>query len=124
MTEVESVSKDQLREGPGTPGIERHIAFQSAGVTVIRAHTEPGMLSGWHTHMDHDIYGYVAMGHARFEYGPEGQGTIEVGPGDFFHVPPHTVHRESNPSDEKSEILLFITGSGPLVENLDGASGG
>lgn len=122
MPEVESVSRDQLSEGPSTAGIVRQIAFQTDSVFLIRAHTEPGMLSGWHTHMDHNIYGHVAGGAARFEYGADGRGTVEIGPGDFFHVPPHTAHRESNPSSETSEILLFITGSGPLVENLDGPS--
>jgi quercetin dioxygenase-like cupin family protein len=120
MEKFTAIRRGELGEGPATPGIVRQIAFQNGSVTVIRAHTEPGMLSGWHTHTDHHIYGYVASGKARFEYRSGDTQTVEIGPGDFFHLSPQTVHRESNPSpDEPSEILLFITGEGPLVENLE-----
>jgi hypothetical protein len=40
---------------------------------------------------------------------------------DFFHVPPHTTHRESNPSvDEMGEMILFVLGTGPMVANVEG----
>jgi uncharacterized RmlC-like cupin family protein len=57
----------------------------------------------------------------RFEYGPMGKDGILVGPGDFFHIPPHTVHRDVNPSpDEGQEAVLFFRGTGPVVVNVEG----
>ena len=47
-----------------------------------------------------------------------------LGPGDFFHVPPHTVHREINPSSDEAEVILFLRGTGPLVVNVDDANRG
>jgi uncharacterized RmlC-like cupin family protein len=33
---------------------------------------------------------------------------ISLGPGDFFHVPAHTVHREVNPSADKGREAGLI----------------
>ena len=41
-------------------------------------------------------------------------------PGDFFHVPPHTIHHEINPSpSEGNDVIPFLHGTGPLVANVD-----
>jgi quercetin dioxygenase-like cupin family protein len=114
---IQKIGKDDLKQGPSTPGIVRHIAFQQDGVTVALAETESGLASGWHNHTGHDVYGYVVSGTVRFESGGK---MITVEPGEFFHVPPHTVHREFNPSTDKGKVVLFITGTGPLVENVSG----
>jgi uncharacterized RmlC-like cupin family protein len=67
------------------------------------------------------VYGYVVSGTARLESGPGGRDAILVEPGGFFSVPPHTVHREINPSQtEGGEIILFLQGSGAMVANLEG----
>jgi quercetin dioxygenase-like cupin family protein len=45
-----------------------------------------------------------------------------LAPGDFFHVPQNTVHREINPSaNEPGEVILFLLGGGPLVFNVEDA---
>lgn len=119
MSKIQSLKADALSETPSTPGIVRYRAFGGEGCKVLRAHTDPGMMSGWHHHADYDVYGYVASGAARFESESGEEGAVDLGPGDFFHVPAHTVHRESNPSSEKSEIILFLRGDGPLVVNVD-----
>jgi quercetin dioxygenase-like cupin family protein len=121
MGKIEGLKKDALPEGLSTPGITRHLAFKGDGFQVVRSRVEPGRVSDWHRHEDYDVYGYVVSGAIRFESGPEGKDVVSIGRGDFFHVPPHTTHRESNPSpDEGQEVILFLQGTGPLVVNVEG----
>jgi hypothetical protein len=35
-------------------------------------------------------------------------------------VPPHTVHRESNPSEDEQVVIGIRIGTGPTVVNVDG----
>ena len=120
MSKLEALSSESLPESQSTPGITRYLAFKGENRQVLRSRTEPKTVSGWHHHGDHEVYGYVISGTARFENAADENDSITVGPGDFFHVPSHTVHREANPSaDQVNEVILFLYGSGPLVTNLD-----
>ena len=120
MSKVQAPHQDALSEGPSSPGITRYFAFQGEGFQVIRSRVEPGRVSGWHRHEDYEVYGYVVSGAIRFESGPSGKDGASLEPGDFFYVPPHTTHREINPSpDEGQEVILFLRGTGPMVVNVD-----
>jgi quercetin dioxygenase-like cupin family protein len=46
-------------------------------------------------------------------------GVVDAKPGDFVHVPAHTVHRESNPAAEPAEVVLVRRGTGPVVVNVE-----
>ena len=121
MAKIRGLKKDILSEGPGSPGISRHLAFRGEDFLVVRSRVDPGVVSGWHHHGDYDVYGYVVSGSARFENGPGGRDAISVGPGDFFNVPARMVHRDVNPSGtEGQEVILFLRGSGPMVVNVEG----
>jgi uncharacterized RmlC-like cupin family protein len=121
MGKIQGLAKDALSEAAGSPGITRHKAFQGEGVLVVRSRADPGVVSGWHHHGDHDVYGYIIAGVVRFEGGPGGRDVVSVGAGDFFHVPARTVHRDVNPSQsEGQEVILFLKGAGPMVVNVDG----
>jgi quercetin dioxygenase-like cupin family protein len=124
MAELEARMENELQEAPASPGISRHLAFEGDGIRALRSRGDPGNASGWHHQGDYDVYGFVVSGKARFEKAEDGGEAITVGAGDFFHVPPHTIHHESNPSDEGAEVILFIKGSGPLVTNVEGGAGG
>src|SRR5574341_1054843 len=114
MAKIEGRAKDALSGAPGSPGITRHTAFQGEGYLVVRSRANPGTVSGWHHHGDYDVFGYMVVGAARFESGPGGRDAVSVGPGDFFHVPARTVHRDVNPSaTEGQEVILFLRGAGP-----------
>lgn len=120
MKEVTAIQKDDLTAGPSTPGIKRDFAFKDDGVLVIRSITEPGIVSGWHRHGDYHVHGYMAKGSMLLEFGPGGKESVLVQEAGFFHVPPHTTHRETNPSKtDGQEIILFLTGKGDLVQNLE-----
>jgi uncharacterized RmlC-like cupin family protein len=118
--QISTIDADGLQPGASTPGVLREVAFETQGATLMRARAEAGAASGWHHHGDRDVLGHVARGSARFEFGPGGADSVQVGEGGFFHVPARLVHRDVNPLDEPQEIILTIVGEGPLVVNVDG----
>lgn len=87
---------------------------------IVRSQVDPGVISGWHHHGNYSVYGYIASGTAKFESGPGGNDTLVIPKGDFFHVPPKTIHRDINPSQtEPQEVVIFFFGDGPMVINVD-----
>lgn len=121
---VEIVSNDDLKAGPATPGMSRAEAFTTDDVWVGEVRTDAGTMSGWHHHGEHATYGRVLSGSARVEFGPGGATTLDAGPGDYFFVPPHTVHREGNPGDDEQVLMVVRLGSGPSVTNVEGPEAG
>lgn len=118
---VRIVRQDALEAGPTSPGVARQTAVAAEGVWVGEAHTEPGARSGWHHHGEHTTYGRVLSGHIEFEFGEAGVERVLAGPGDYFVVPPHCVHREGNPHGEVQQVVVVVRlGSGPSVINVDG----
>ena len=121
MAMISVVKQNELSEAPSTPSIIREFAYRGEGILVIRSKTQPGIVSGWHHHGDYHVYGFMASGSIKFEFGPGGRDFVEVGPGGFFHVFPNTVHRDINPSDEEGQIvILFLIGKGDVVINVEG----
>lgn len=115
-----TVGAEALEEAGGTPGLQRWSAFDEPPAWVGLARTEPGAFSGWHVHPGHDTFVYTAKGMLRVEFGADGAAAADSGPRSFMRIPRGLVHREGNPSDEPSELIVFRVGEGPLVENVDG----
>lgn len=113
---VRKVAADALTPGHATAGVLREEAIVVGDLWSGRAITEPGVASGWHHHGEHDTIAYVVRGALRVE---TASGVVEGQPGDFVHVPAHTVHRESNPTTETSEVVVIRRGTGPVVFNVD-----
>ena len=107
-------------EADPTAGITRERAIEVAGMWAGVARTPPGNTTAWHHHGDHETAIYIVSGRLRMESGPGGNDVIEGAPGDFLHVPPGAIHRESNPSDGESAIVVVRAGSGPPTVNVDG----
>ena len=120
MTRIEGVESNELLAGSSTPGIDRKLAFKEGEVTVIRSQVDPGVVSGWHHHGNYHVYGYMAVGTIRFEFGVDGKDSVEINQGGYFHVPPRTVHRDVNPYSKSQDVILFLKGVGDLVVNVDG----
>lgn len=126
MAKIVAVRKDALSEAPATPGLTRWLAFQGVDYVMVRSRAEPGAVTAWHHHGDHDVYGFILAGSERFEFGPGGEQAVTVHAGDFFHISPHVVHRDVNPSaDEAQQAVLFFKsnaaqGGSPVVVNVDG----
>jgi uncharacterized RmlC-like cupin family protein len=114
-------ARQRLRQAAlQSAGLLREQAFSADDVWVGVVTTEPGEMSAWHHHGDHDTYAYVVSGLKRIEYGPGGTRSIIAGPDDFIHLPKGLRHREGNPSEELSRSIAFRLGSGPATINVEG----
>ena len=116
---MQSVTRARMTAGQHTSGMDRREAFAHETSWAGTVTMEPRSESGWHHHGDHLSYLYVESGRARFET-REGK-ALDCGPGDFIFIPPGEVHREVNPGDEPSHVVLFRVGSGEVVVNVDPA---
>ena len=115
---IRVVRADELAPADPTPGMARTLAFRAPGLWAGRLETEAGATSGWHHHDVNESSLYVVSGVVRLEF--EGrEGYVEARPGDFVHVPAHTVHRESNPTDETSVVVIARAGDGIPTVNVD-----
>ncbi|HEY7401810.1 MAG TPA: cupin domain-containing protein [Actinomycetota bacterium] len=114
------VTPGERRPGPPTPGMQREEAFATDQVWAGLARTDPGMVSGWHHHGDHESVIYVLTGALRMEFGPGGSLMVDAAPGDFIRVPRGAVHREGNPADEPADIIVVRSGTGESTVNVEG----
>jgi uncharacterized RmlC-like cupin family protein len=117
---VRKVTASERVEGQYTAGMVREEAIATEGLWAGLVRTDAGMTSGWHHHGDYETAIYVLSGMLRMESGVGGTDIAEAGSGDFVLVPRHTVHRESNPSEEESRLIVVRSGSGEVVFNVDG----
>lgn len=118
--DIRIVPSGALESGPSTGGMTRKTAVAGEDVWMGEVRTEPGAMSGWHHHGEHTTYGYVIDGKVRVEFGTGGSRSLEGGAGDFFVVPPHTIHREGNPGATEHVLVAVRVGTGPSVINVDG----
>lgn len=102
---------------PGSAGEE---AFADATGWVGFLSLPPGATSQWHHHGEWVSYAVVQRGILRWEFGPGGGDSIDVGPGDTGRMPAWAVHRDVSAGDEPLEMILFRAGHGPLTIAVDG----
>lgn len=117
---IQHVTPAQRREADPTPGMVREQAIATDGLWAGIVRTEPGMTSGWHHHGEHQTSIHIAAGELRMESGPGGAHVQTARAGDFLYVPPGVVHRESNPGDVESHLIVARAGHGPTTINVDG----
>lgn len=117
---VRRIGPEERTEGAATPGMVREQAIATDGMWAGYVRTAAAMVSGWHHHGAYETSIYVLFGGLRMEFAPGGRDTVEAGPGDFVYVAPGAIHRESNPTDVESQILVVRSGTGEPVINVDG----
>jgi uncharacterized RmlC-like cupin family protein len=117
---IRRVAPGDRLAGHATPGMVREEAIAASGLWAGFVSTGPGQASAWHHHGEHQSTIYVVDGRVRMEFGPGGSEAAEAGPGDFLYVPAGAVHREINPGDEESHVVVVRAGTGPVVINVDG----
>ena len=120
MTGVRRVQPHERTEGPATAGMTREEAVATEAMWAGLVRTAPGMMSGWHHHGEFESVIYVITGAMVMEFGRGGRETLEAQRGDFLYVAPGAVHRESNPTQDESHIIVVRSGSGEAVINVDG----
>jgi uncharacterized RmlC-like cupin family protein len=121
---IRRVRANELSDGPSTPGMSRRQAVATDVVWAGLVHTQPGAVSGWHHHGDHESVIYVLSGALRMESGEHGADVFEALPGEFIHVPPYCIHREGNTTDRLATLVVTRSGQGESVLNVDGPEGG
>lgn len=120
MSLIDIVRSAELGAGYSTEGIIRKKAFESGNVIFSQSRLLPGVVSGWHHHGTHQLYGYIVSGRIQLEYGIVGEKKAELSEGDFFHVPPGLVHRDVNPNKDRDLFIVnILIGTGPAVINVD-----
>jgi len=120
---VRLIPPGERTEGTATPGMVRESAIETDRMWAGFVRTAAGMVSGWHHHGDYETSIYVVTGSLHMEFGPDGSDQLDARPGDFLYVAPGAVHRESNPGDEESHIIVVRSGSGEPVVNVGGPEG-
>jgi len=120
---VRRIAPEDRTQGTATSGMTREEAVSTDGMWAGLVTTEPGMVSGWHHHGDHETVIYVLSGALRMESGPGGSDVVDAGSGDFLFVALGAIHRESNPSDDESRCIVVRSGTGAPVVNVDGPEG-
>lgn len=118
------VGGDELQAADPTPGMAREVALHTERMWSGIVDTEPGAVSGWHHHGEHETTLYVLRGRMRLESGADGSQVVVAGPGDFIHVPAGAIHRESNPDDQSSRAVIVRCGSGVPTVNVEGPASG
>ncbi len=113
-------AEERRRETTQTSGMIREEAIRTSGLWAGVAKTAGHAFSGWHHHGRYESVIHVVRGALRLEYGPAGRSSLRAGPGDTLYVAPGEIHREGNPDDEQSEILVVRAGEGDIVVNVDG----
>jgi uncharacterized RmlC-like cupin family protein len=116
------VKPAERTEGAATSGMNREQALATDQMWAGFVTTEAGMVSGWHHHGQHETSIFVISGTLRMEFGSDGAEVLEATPGDFVYVAPHAIHREANPSEDKSTLVVVRAGTGEPVINVDGPS--
>ena len=125
MPRIDIVRSAELQAGYSTEGIIRKKAFESEHAIVSQSQIAPRVVSGWHHHGTHHLYGYIVSGRLQLEYILERREKADLNPGDFFHVPPRLIHRDINPNKNHELLVVnILVGSGPAVVNVDMPSGG
>jgi uncharacterized RmlC-like cupin family protein len=121
MTEpVRKITPSDRSVADPTAGIVREEAFSTGQIWAGLARTQPGTTSGWHHHGTNETTVYVEAGVFRVEFvGPDGTDVCEGHAGDFVFVPPNVVHRESNPSDVESRLIVVRAGADQPTYNVD-----
>lgn len=114
------IRPEERVEADATAGMIREQAVAVEGMWGGLVRTEAGMTSAWHHHGDYDTCVYVVSGSLRMESGPGGSVVAEALPGDFVFVPKGAIHREGNPGQEESHLIVVRAGQGPVVVNVDG----
>lgn len=103
-----------------TKGMLRDEVISAPDSWVGMVSTEPDFTSGWHHHGGYDTYVYVISGQIKMEFGKAGKESCVAKVGEVLHIPKNTIHRESNPGDDKQLLFAVRVGQGAPVTNVDG----
>lgn len=88
-------------------------ALEDGSAQVGEVRIAAGTTSGWHSHGERTLFGFVVSGEIAIEHGPRGSHRAVVRQGEFVRIDVGVVHRDVNSSAEACVILVFNIGPGP-----------
>ena len=109
-----------------TPGMSRSEAVSSRTVGSERVWmgqttVAPQTASANHHHGDSETAIYVVSGNPVFVFVEDGEEVrLTPEPGDYVFVPPFTPHREENPTDDETVVVIACSSQEAIVVNLPG----
>lgn len=106
-----------------TAGMLRKELVTTSDAWTGMVSTESGFVSGWHHHGNYDTFIYAITGEIKLEFGQGGREACSAKAGEVLYIPKETVHRESNPSNEKQLLFVVRVGKGEPVFNVDHPEG-
>jgi len=109
---VEVVRGSAELAGPGKPFGGQSV-FDRAEAHVGLSRLGPGTTTPWHHHGSRTFVGYVIEGSVVIEVGGKDQ-ACPAGPGDFFRIPAHLIHRDVNATEATVLLATVAIGTGPL----------
>lgn len=121
MGSIRVVHGADLLGGRDRDGITRRTGHVDDQSTLGLATIEPGSISRWHHHGDHTSYVYVLRGRLHIDWEAGGEDGVDLTGGDFYVVPPKTVHREGNPGADELVLAVVYLGTGPLSVEVEHA---
>lgn len=116
--------EDDLVPTSKLKNLTREMPFPDARVQQVRGHAEAEITSEWHHHGDNDVFGFMVNGIGFAEWGTGEHDRKVTNAGEFFRIPAGVVHRDVNPSDEKQDYYLWLTGTEPRNVPVDGPNAG
>ena len=118
--EVQVMRGSELGTDDQTAGMDRQVAFETDQALFLRLVVDGDKVSDWHHHGDHHIFGYLLEGEGRWEYGNGDDDVVTIEAGDFWHIPPRTIHRDINPMNDQQTAIVAFVGSGPMAIEVSG----
>ena len=80
----------------------------SEKIWMGETHVAPATKSGDHHHGEAETAIYIVSGHPVFVFAEGDQEVrIETKPGDYVFVPPYAPHREENPADDETAVVVI-----------------
>ena len=120
--EIFHVSQQDLTDGPNTPGQMRKTALAPEGLWIGQCQvTARNIPSQWHHHENYDSIMYMLEGRIRVDWGPVGEKSFEMGPGDYAFFGRKVIHRaQIIDAPEDCRYVFVRIGHGESVINVDG----
>ncbi|MPZ89923.1 MAG: cupin domain-containing protein [Nitriliruptorales bacterium] len=97
----------------------------SRAIWLGQTHVAPATRSANHHHGESETAIYVVSGNPRFVFADgDRERVLDTAPGDYIFVPPHTPHREENPSpDTEAVVVIARSTQEAIVVNLPSLRG-